>query len=101
MKKVFAIAAFAFVSLAATSAHAQSTISPVPGAPDRPHEPAPTVDANDQISGPRRSKDQQMAGTRSRYKTRKTSGSNMSPADRKEDRKEMKMRKKADKAGNM
>jgi hypothetical protein len=100
MKKAFAIAAFALVSLAATSAHAQSTISPVPGAPDRPHETSPTVDANDQISGPRRSADQQMAGTRSRYKTKRMSGA-LSPADRKEDRKEMKMRRKADKAGNM
>ena len=100
MKKIITLAAFALISLAATSAHAQSTISPVPGAPDRPHETSPTIDANDQISGQRRSDGQQVAGTRSRYKTKKTNG-NMSAADRKEDRKEMKMRKKTNKAGSM
>ena len=100
MKKLLAFAAFALISLAATSAHAQSTISPVPGAPDRPHEPAPTTAPLDQVTGQTRSDGQMMPNNRSQYKgTKMRTGSAANP--RKEARREMKMEKKNSKMGSM
>jgi hypothetical protein len=91
MKKVCAFVAFAMISLATTSAHAQSTISPVPGAPDRPHEPTPTTGSLDKVSGQQRSDGQMMSTTPSGSSTM---------AGKKAARKEMKMQKKATKAGS-
>lgn len=74
MKKLLAFAAFAFISLAATSAHAQSTISPVPGAKDTPHEPMPTNAPDQQPYGAMRSKGQQMPANRGMYKEKPMRG---------------------------
>ncbi len=99
MKKVLALAVFAVLGLAATSAQAQSTISPVPGAPDRPHQTAPTVSPSDQITGQTRSDGQ--AAPAKQYDTKRMRNAKMSMTGKKEERKEMKMQKKADKAGSM
>jgi hypothetical protein len=97
MKKVLFSTAFALLCLATSSAHAQSTISPVPGAPDRPHQPAPTTAPNDQVYGDSRSASQALPNKRGQYKEKHTRGSRMStPA-----RKEMKMQRKMDKSGSM
>ena len=100
MKKVCAFVAFALISLATTSAHAQSTISPVPGAPDRPHEPSPTTGSLDKVSGQQRS-DGQMMSTTPRGTGGVNAGRNSTMAGKKSARKEMKMQKKATKAGSM
>lgn len=101
MKKAIALAAFAFVSLATTSAHAQSTISPVPDAPDRPHQTAPTVSPNDQVTGQTRSDGQQMPNARSQYKPERMRNAKKSMIGKKADRQEMKMQKRADRTGSM
>jgi hypothetical protein len=101
MKKVLALAAFVLTSLAATSAHAQSTISPVPGAPDRPHETAPTTAPLDQVTGQTRSDGQMTSanGGTTTGSTKMRRSSDM--AAKKEARKEMKMKKKSNKTSTM
>lgn len=60
MKKLVAFAVFALVSLAATAAHAQSTISPVPGAKDTPHETSPSNVPSQDAYGSQKSADQKL-----------------------------------------
>lgn len=99
MKNILTLAVFACLGFAATSVQAQSTISPVPGAVDRPHQTAPTASPSDQVTGQTRS-DGQMAPAK-QYNTKRTRNAKMSMTGKKEERKEMKMQKKADKAGSM
>jgi hypothetical protein len=89
MKNFLAIAAFALASLAATSAHAQSTISPVPGGADAPHQTAPTKAPDQSVYGQTRSDGQQMPNNRGQYKGQKMRGGNHVP-ESKEARKQMK-----------
>lgn len=99
MKKILASAAFALISLAATSAHAQSTISPVPGAPDKPHEPAPTSAPDQQIVGQTRSDSQLLPANGSQSNGQNMSGNNTSAS--KSARKQHKMKSKTTSTGTM
>ena len=64
MKKLLFFAAFALASLAASSAKAQSTISPVPGGKDTPHETQPSNIPSEDPYGKMRSPDQRLPGKR-------------------------------------
>ena len=100
MKKVLALAAFAFAGLAVTATCAQPTT--VLGALDRPHQTTPAA-ANTQATGQTHADGQTPAtGTQyKKYNSTKMRDAKMSMTAKKEERKEMRMQKKADKAGNM
>lgn len=101
MKKALVLAAFTLASFTATAGHAQSTSSPVPGAPDRAQQTTPTVGGNNQVTSQTRFDGQQSPNVRSQYKPERMRAAKMSMSAKKADRKEMRMQKKADKAGNM
>jgi hypothetical protein len=101
MKKAIARAAFAFMSLATISAHAQSTTPAVPSAPNQPQQTAPVVSPSTSVMGQTHADGQQMTNARSQYKPERMRNAKKLMTDKKADRQEMKMQKKADKAGSM